>query len=84
SVTQKSTQCKKLSGRYAVYLLVGNSPPVNIRITGDPLPTSKLGNQRRLQPLLVNGFIINQQALNSITNFRRSLHRKMGFEASPF
>ncbi|NQZ64446.1 MULTISPECIES: hypothetical protein [Crocosphaera] len=23
--------------------LVGNSPPVNVRITGDPLPTFKLG-----------------------------------------
>ncbi|NEO52138.1 MAG: hypothetical protein F6K54_02985 [Okeania sp. SIO3B5] len=39
--TKKHTM-QEISERYAVYLLVGNSPPINIRITGDPLPTSKL------------------------------------------
>ncbi len=39
--TKKHTM-QEIIGPYAVYLLVGNSPPVNICITGDPLPTSKL------------------------------------------
>ncbi|WP_287526741.1 ABC transporter ATP-binding protein [Okeania sp. SIO2C2] len=40
-----------ISGRYAVYLLVGNSPPVNICITGDPLPTSKLDLAHQIELL---------------------------------
>ena len=36
---------------FAFYLLVGNSPPANIRIAGDPLPTFKLAqNPNRTRP----------------------------------
>ncbi|NES68221.1 MAG: hypothetical protein F6K24_24775 [Okeania sp. SIO2D1] len=44
--TKKHTM-QALSGRYAVYLLVGNSPPVIQMLTGDPLPTSKLEKVRQ-------------------------------------